>query len=404
MIVYPLPAQSREELLAALRRIGADLRSIAYFEPKRERLSLYIPKADFRAAAFLKQELLARGGDAVVNRGVISCEASESAVLLLGTPGQLRSLAEKLGALPCWGLPEIREGLSRTLGGLDRSEWTFSFREGRSLSLGRRTAVMGILNLTSDSFYEKSRILPGDDLISRARSMVEAGAAVLDLGAESTRPGSEPLQESEETERLAPAIRAVREAFPDTVISADTWKAKTAAEAVRAGADMVNDISGLGFDPDLPGAVAESGAVLVLSHIQGTPRDMQKDPRYDDTVGDILRYFEERLCLAEQSGIPAERIILDPGLGFGKRYEDNLRILRNLEAFRIFGRPLLIGHSRKGFIGTALGLPDPADRLEGTLAVTSLCALRNIALVRVHDVEANGRVLSMLGAVRECLE
>ena len=225
MIVYPLPAQSREELLAALRRIGADLRSIAYFEPKRERLSLYIPKADFRAAAFLKQELLARGGDAVVNRGVISCEASESAVLLLGTPGQLRSLAEKLGALPCSGLPEIREGLSRTLGGLDRSEWTFSFREGRSLSLGRRTAVMGILNLTSDSFYEKSRILPGDDLISRARSMVEAGAAVLDLGAESTRPGSEPLQESEETERLAPAIRAVREAFPDTVISADTWKA-----------------------------------------------------------------------------------------------------------------------------------------------------------------------------------
>lgn len=404
MIVYPLPAQSREDLFSALRRIGADLRSNAYFEPKRNLLSLYIPGVDFRAAAFLKQELLARGGDAVVNRGVISCEASESAVLLLGTPGQLRSLAEKLGALPCWGLPEIREGLSRTLAGLDKSAWTFSFREGRALPLGKRTAVMGILNLTSDSFYEKSRISPEDDILSRARSMVEAGAAVLDLGAESTRPGSEPVPEQEEMDRLIPSVAAVRKAFPETVISADTWKAKVALEAVRAGADIINDISGLGFDPDLPGAVAESGAALVLSHIQGTPRDMQKDPRYDDTVGDILRSFEERLSLAEKAGIPAERIILDPGLGFGKRCGDNLRILRNLDAFRIFGRPLLIGHSRKGFIGATLGLADPEDRLEGTLAVTALCGLRNVALVRVHDVEENVRVLSMLSAIGECME
>jgi dihydropteroate synthase len=404
VIAYPLPAQSREDLLAALRLIGADPRSNAYFEPKRDLLSLFIPKADFRAAAFLKQELLARGGDAVVNRGVISCEASESAVLLLGTPGQLRSLTEKLGALPCWGLPGIREGLSRALAGMDRSAWTFSFREGRVLSLGKRTAVMGILNLTSDSFYAKSRIPPEDDLLSRARSMVAAGAAVLDLGAESTRPGSDPVPEAEETGRLLPAVAAVRKAFPETVISADTWKAKVALEAVRAGADIINDISGLGFDPDLPGAVAESGAALVLSHIQGTPRDMQKDPKYEDTVGDILRYFEERLSLAEKAGIPAERIILDPGLGFGKRREDNLRILRNLDAFRVFGRPLLIGHSRKGFIGATLGLDAPEDRLEGTLAVTALCGLHHAALVRVHDVEENVRVLSMLGAIGECRE
>ncbi len=188
------------------------------------------------------------------------------------------------------------------------------------------------------------------------------------------------------------------------MISADTWKAKVALEAVRAGADIINDISGLGFDPDLPGAVAESGAALVLSHIQGTPRDMQKDPKYEDTVGDILRYFEERLSLAEKAGIPAERIILDPGLGFGKRREDNLRILRNLDAFRVFGRPLLIGHSRKGFIGATLGLDAPEDRLEGTLAVTALCGLHHAALVRVHDVEENVRVLSMLGAIGECRE
>ena len=401
MIVYPLPAQSREDLMTALRRIGADLRSIAYFEPKRDILSLYIPKVDFRAAAYLKQELLARGGDAVVNRDVIACAAEVSDVLLLGTPGQVRSLEKKLGALPCWGLPDIKSALSRALSGLDKTSWTFNFSEGRSLSLGKKTAVMGILNLTADSFFEGSRISGEKDLMERAGAMIEGGAAVLDIGAESTRPGSEALPADEELKRLIPAVKLIRKEFPAAVISADTWKASVAKEAVNAGADIINDISGLAFDPDLAGVAAGSGAALVHSHIQGTPRDMQKNPTYEDTVKDILEYFEERLEAAEGAGIDREKIIIDPGIGFGKGCGDNLKILRNLEAFRIFGRPLLVGHSRKAFIGRILGLDDPADRLEGTLALTALCALKGASLVRVHDAEANVRVLTMLAAVGE---
>jgi dihydropteroate synthase len=401
VIAYPLPAQSREDLMSALRRIGADLRSMAYFEPKRDILSLYLPKVDFRAAAYLKQELLARGGDAVVNRDVIACAAETSDVLLLGTPGQVRSLVKKLGALPCWGLPDIQSALSGALEGLDKTSWTFDFAGGRSLTLGKKTAVMGILNLTPDSFYEGSRIAGEEELLRRAAAMTKGGADILDLGAESTRPGSEPLPPEEEMERLIPAIRLLRKEFPDTVISADTWKGRVAGEAVNAGADIINDISGLAFDPELPRTAAESGAALVLSHIQGTPRDMQKNPKYDDTVKDILEYFDERLKAAEAAGIDRERIIIDPGIGFGKGASDNLKILRNLEAFRIFGRPVMVGHSRKAFIGRTLGLDDPADRLEGTLALTALCAAKGAAVVRVHDVPANARVINMMAAVRE---
>ncbi|MGI6253508.1 MAG: dihydropteroate synthase [Aminivibrio sp.] len=401
MIVYPLPAQSREDLMDILRQIGADLRSIAYFEPKREMLSLYIPKADFRAAAYMKQELLARGGDAVVHRDVIACAAEESDVLLLGTPGQIRSLEKKLAALPCWGLPDIRAALGRTLAGMAKTSWTFEFAGGRSLPLGKNTAVMGILNLTADSFYEGSRVSGEEELLKRALAMVEGGAAVLDVGAESTRPGSESLPEEEELARLIPAIRLLRKEFPGVIISADTWKGAVARQAMDAGADIINDISGLAFDPDLAGAVAGSGAALVLSHIQGTPRDMQQNPTYEDTVRDILRYFDERLRHAEEAGIDRERIIIDPGIGFGKSYGDNLRILNGLEAFQIFGRPLLVGHSRKAFIGRALGLNTPEDRLEGTLALTAMCAMKGASMVRVHDVKENARVLAMVAAVGE---
>ncbi|NLB83303.1 MAG: dihydropteroate synthase, partial [Synergistaceae bacterium] len=264
-----------------------------------------------------------------------------------------------------------------------------------------KTRMMGILNLTPDSFYEGSRIDPESEkaLLRRAGLFLESGAPVLDLGAESTRPGSSPISEEEEAARLIPALRSIRRAFPEAVLSADTWKSSVARKAVEAGADIINDISGLGFDPALMSTVAETGTLLVLSHIQGSPADMQKNPVYKNTVEDILDYFEERLAAAEDGGIQRERIIIDPGLGFGKGYGDNLKILRHIEAFRIFGRPLLVGHSRKGFIGRATGGKEAEERLEGTLAVTAWCALAGVSLVRVHDVEENRRVLATIDAI-----
>lgn len=404
MMLYPLPASSREEMNAALRRVGADLRSARYFEPKRGVLALFLPQADFRAAAYIKQELLARGGDAVVARGVISGEARTSPVLLLGTPGQLRALRQKLDVMDCWGLPAIREGLSRAMAGLDRPAWTFPLRDGRSLRLDGHTRMMGIVNLTPDSFHSGSRIDPTQEraLLDRAEAMLRSGVAVLDLGAESTRPGFTALSADEEAARLLPAVRSIRRAFPDAVLSVDTWKADVARQAVAAGADIVNDISGLGFDPGLARAVAESGAVLVLSHIQGNLEDIhRRTPHYDDTVCDMMTFLDRKLSEAADAGIAEDRIILDPGLGFGKGYEDNLRVLKHLDAFRAFGRPLLVGHSRKGFIGRATGCGGAEERLEGTLAITALCALRKVPLVRVHDAEANRRVLATLDAVEE---
>ena len=402
MIIYPYPVEKKEDLLSALHSLGADLRSMAFFCPKRDVWSLLVPDADFRAAAFLKQELLARGGDAVVNRGVIACTAERSGVLLLGTPGQLSSLKDKLGSMSCWGLDAIRDALGRALDGLAKNSWTMPLRSGRSLHLGCTTRMMAILNLTSDSFFSESRIDPASEesLLKRASEMIGAGAAILDVGAESTRPGSLPVSAQEETARLIPALKTLRKAFPEAILSADTWKGEVALEALRAGADIINDISGLAFDPLLPSVAADEGAVLVLSHIRGTPRDMQVAPRYGDTVREILSYFEERLVAAEKAGIRLDRIILDPGMGFGKRYEDNLRILNNLEAFRTFGLPLLVGHSRKTFIGQALGGADPQERLEGTLAVTALCSLKDVPLVRIHDARENGRVLAVLEAIK----
>lgn len=409
MILYPCDTTSREAMNAALRFVGADLRSAAYFEPKRHTVSLLLPEADFRAAAYIKQELLARGGDAVVARGVISGEVKTSPVLLLGTPGQLRALRQKLDAMDCWGLPDIRAALSRSMAGLDRTAWTFPLRDGRSLHLDGHTRMMGIVNLTPDSFFPGSRIDPRQEkaLLDRAESMFRSGVAILDLGAESTRPGFTALSPEEEALRLIPAVQALRREFPEAVLSVDTWKGTVAQQAVEAGADIVNDISGLGFDPHLARAVADSGALLVLSHIRGD-LDTLHSPLPPGTpplaMAEILEFLDHKLEKALQTGIAEDRIILDPGLGFGKGYEDNLRILDNLEAFRIFGRPLLIGHSRKGFIGRATGCSDAKDRLEGTLGITALCAMKNVPLVRVHDAEANRRVLAAVHAVMEAGE
>lgn len=270
---------------------------------------------------------------------------------------------------------------------------------GRRLELGNRTLIMGIINVTSDSFYAASRI-DLSECANRAVAMVEEGAAIVDVGAESTRPGSSFLSLDEEMGQLIPAIRATRNALPDVVISADTYKAQVAEAAVEAGADMINDISGLGFDPDMPSTIAKLGVPLILMHIKGTPQDMQRDPYYENVTAEVAAYFEERLALAERCGIKRSQIILDPGIGFGKRLVDNEVILKHIEAFRTFGLPILIGHSRKSFIGQILNRPDPEERLFGTIAVSSLCAWKGVDILRVHDVKANAEILKVIEAIK----
>lgn len=261
-----------------------------------------------------------------------------------------------------------------------------------------RTVVMGVLNVTPDSFYDGGRYAEIESAVGRALQMAEEGADIIDIGGESTRPGSQPVPQEEELRRVLPVIEAVR-ARVDVPISIDTTKSRVAEGALQAGACMVNDISGLGFDPRMAEVVAQAGALCCIMHIQGTPQTMQKNPQYTDVVRDISAYFEERLALAERAGIPRRNVWLDPGIGFGKTVEHNLQILRRLREFTAFGLPILIGTSRKSFIGKVLGNLPPEDRLEGTAATVAVAILNGANAVRVHDVQAMVHVTRMVDAV-----
>ncbi len=398
--VYPLNIRTARELGEVIGRIEADPRSNVYFQPKRRTRYIYMKRADFRAAAYMKQELLARGGDAVVGKHVIDARAEFSDVLLIGTDGQMAALVAKMEAMDCWGLAELRETLRDVLKKTSVSAWTLSLPGGRSLHLDSATKVMGILNLTGDSFHAASRIGDIDDLLRRAETMLQDGADVLDVGAESTRPGATPLGEKEELDRLIPAVEALRKSFPDAVLSVDTYKGNVALRAAEAGADIINDIGGFALDPDMLTCAASSGLPVVLSHIRGKPADMQRAPFCDDLLSELNLHFRESIAKAEQAGLSSDRLLLDPGLGFGKRAEDNLTILKQAESLNVFGRPLLFGHSRKKFTGLCTGAEKTEDRLQATTAVSAVLEGR-VQLVRVHDVKENRQALSMARAIRE---
>jgi dihydropteroate synthase len=269
----------------------------------------------------------------------------------------------------------------------------------------RGTLVMGILNVTNDSFYARSRVADEHDAVSRALSMANAGADALDIGAESTRPGSREIDPETERGALIPVVRSVRQALPDMPISADTRHASTAAAAIEAGADIINDVSGLGLPDEasrMTSLLSETGAAYVLTHAKGTPDMTSRAPFYGDLISEIRAFFEEHIRALESAGVSREKLIIDPGIGFGKSASDNLALLANVEKFFSFGLPVLVGASRKGFIGGVAGgaaKDDPAERLEGTLAITSLCAVARVDIVRVHDVAANRRTVDMIEAI-----
>lgn len=260
----------------------------------------------------------------------------------------------------------------------------------------RHTLVMGIVNVTPDSFYDGGRVCDPAAARCAAQSMLADGAHAIDVGGESSRPGAAPVSPAEEQRRVLPVIEAL--APLGTPISIDTYHAGTARKALAAGACIVNDISALRVDPELAGVVAEAGCPYVLMHMQGTPRTMQRDPRYDDVVDDIRAFFEERLAFAVQCGIAEEAIWLDPGFGFGKTVTHNLTLLRRLGEFKALGRPLLVGTSNKSTIGAVLDAPVD-DRLEGTAATVALAIWQGAACVRVHNVKAMARVARMTDAV-----
>jgi dihydropteroate synthase len=261
-----------------------------------------------------------------------------------------------------------------------------------------RVALVGVINATPDSFFAGGRQEDPGRAADAARTMVDAGAALLDVGAESTRPGAEPVPVEQELRRLLPVLRAVRAAVA-VPLSVDTTKADVARAALAEGADVVNDVSAGRFDAAMLPLVAAERVPVVLMHMQGTPVTMQEDPRYTDVVREVAAFLAERARAALAAGVAADAIIVDPGIGFGKTVEHNCQLLRRLDLVAALGYPVLVGVSRKGFIGRLLGRGAPAERLHGTAAAVALAVAAGAGLVRVHDVAAMRDVVRVAEAV-----
>jgi dihydropteroate synthase len=260
-----------------------------------------------------------------------------------------------------------------------------------------RPSVMGVVNVTPDSFSDGGVNFRSEDAIATARRLVEEGAAIVDVGGESTRPGSDGVSVEEELRRVVPVLEAIARELP---VSIDTAKAEVARRALELGAELVNDVTALRGDPELAGVVAEADAYLCLMHMQGEPRSMQLDPRYDDVVSEVAAFLEERLRFAVSQGVAEERICLDPGIGFGKTVEHNFELVRRLDVLVALGRPVVIGFSRKRSLGRVLGDPDAvAGPLSASLAAAVTAYERGATILRVHDVREHVEALTVAAAV-----
>ena len=260
-------------------------------------------------------------------------------------------------------------------------------------------SIMGVVNVTPDSFSDGGRYLDADDALAQGLALVREGAAIVDIGGESTRPGSDPVPVEEELRRVLPVVEALAERV-GVPISVDTMKAEVARRALGAGAALINDVSALRADPAMVEVVAELGAPVCLMHMQGAPKTMQEDPHYDDVVDDVLQFLEERMAFALARGVAEDQLLLDPGIGFGKTVEHNLTLLRHLDRFVALGRPVVLGTSRKRFLGAILG-SEPGDRVIGTVATTVIGLLAGAHVFRVHDVKPNFEALRVALAVVE---
>ncbi|MDD5286810.1 MAG: dihydropteroate synthase [Desulfuromonadaceae bacterium] len=387
------PDQSRIEL----ERIGADHAGVAMMAGKMLTRCIRINSLQCRQANILKQEMLGLGGDAAVARGTVACSIKSTDAILIGTDKQLNLLCGKLKSQP-FGLPLLADLLTELLAGLGRppERWITPRRE---FSL-KRPLIMGILNLTPDSFSDGGLFDKPGCAIEHALKMEAEGADIIDIGGESTRPGARQVGADEEMGRIMPVIEQLCGKL-SCAISVDTRKSVVARAAVSAGVEIINDVSGFNFDPEMAVVTADSGAAAVLMHARGKPDEMQRDTVYADLMSEIAGELQNSVSLALQAGVSRDRIAIDPGIGFGKDSSGNLEILRRLAELKSLGLPILIGTSRKSFIGNVLGQDTASERLYGTLATVALSVANGASILRVHDVHAMREAADMAQAVMQ---
>lgn len=390
-----LTLDNRKDLDRELARVGADRVSWDIFADKHRSLAVKIDELSLAGANILKQTALSIGADCAVNTGVVSGKARRTAAVLFVTRRQLSVMMAKLRDQPeC--VARLVPGLEELAGRLFASDFVVRFGRNR-VDLSARTHVMGILNVTPDSFYDRGRHFDPEAAAARAVEIQDQGADFIDIGAESTRPGSEPVSAKEQLARMLPVMKSIRRQVK-VPVSVDTTSARVAEAVLDAGAKMVNDISGFAFDRRMAKVVAQAGVPCVVMHIRGRPKTMQRKPEYQDLMAEVIAGLEQALGKGEQAGVKRGQMIVDPGIGFGKTAEHNLEILRRLAELQTLGRPILVGPSRKSFLGKVLGL-EPEQRLEGSLAAAVLAAARGAGILRVHDVEQTVRALRVADAI-----
>lgn len=379
--------KAKKELAA----VGPDEMGIKLMRPKAVHRVIKVEGIRTAAANIIKQEMLSKGGEVAVPWAAGNSSVDKCDVLLMGTVKQYNELIAKLKMQP-FNLPKLAQELSATIKNLEKRPKGINCR-GYNLPLGKRTLIMGILNVTPDSFSDGGRFIDLEKAIEHAHEMVEEGADIIDIGGESTRPNAQPVGAEEEAERILPVLeRLVKEV--DVPISVDTYKSVVGRQAMEAGAHILNDIWGLKADPELASVAAEFDAPIILMHCQ-------KGTEYRSLMDDILESLRNSVKTALDAGVNPDNIIIDPGIGgfsFGKTTEQNLEIMHRLWEFKTLGYPILLGTSRKSIIGDTLNLPVD-ERIEGTAATVAFGITQGVDIVRIHDVKIMARVAKMTDAM-----
>lgn len=383
MLCYTLTILSTKDLVQELQRLSCDTTGLTIMQEKRSALAIKITDIKGYCALALKESALSAGGECALPKKTIRTPEELVDIILLCTPEQLKNIATKCTQQAFKQLQELGMRLPQ-------------FIQTKNSKLPK---IMGILNVTPDSFSDGGKFTTLETALNQALAMIEQGADIIDIGGESSRPGAQEITETEELARVIPIITALHKAAPNITISIDTTKSTVARAAIDAGATMINDISGLTRDPNLAQVAAETGAHLILMHRLGPSATMQNNPQYTDILKEIMLSLTASISLAKESGVANNKLIIDPGIGFGKTREQNLYLIKQLSAFASLGYPILLGTSRKSFIGLTLNKPIN-ERILGT-AITNAYALPHVDYIRVHDIVENKEALIMTQAILE---
>ena len=380
MQVFPFNVTD-EEYGSLMKKIGVSAAGTAIMRDRFSIKTFMVSDISTPAANVVKQEVLSLGGEAAVPAHAVNCSEPKSCFVFSLRSDRLSDFAARMKA-QCWKLPQVADFVEKFCKA--NSPW-FSFSyPGIDTT---RPNIMGILNVTPDSFSDGGSWTTLEAALKHAETMLEEGADIIDVGGESTRPGSEAVEAETEKQRVIPVIKEIKKQFPKAVISVDTVKSSVAEAAVNAGAEIINDVSGLTFDPEMAAVCAALQKPVVIGHIKGLPKDMQMNPHYDDLFAEMLGFFGRSRDALLAKGFDEKFIMLDPGIGFGKTLEHNLAIIKHLEVFHAYLEPVMVALSRKSMIGAITGRTDPKERLAGTVALDTIVLEKGAAVIRVHDVK-----------------